>query len=214
MEKEKRSPIEDLKDIRIMMESTTKFLSLSGLSGIVAGIIALLGALLAQNLMQNFFNLGLYHTISGKMNEAYHTLAISLFFTAIGTLVLALGFGLLFTYLKAKKLNHHLNKPITIKLLKSLFTPLIFGGIFILLMYRQGAFTLIAPATLLFYGLALLNASKYLNVEIKYMAISELILGLLAAYFVNNSLIFWSIGFGILHIFYGSIMYFKYDRKK
>ncbi len=212
MKNENRTPIEDLKDIRIMMESTTKFLSLSGMSGIIAGIIALIGAFLANNLIQNFFNLGLYHSLSGKLNEAYHTLAINLLLTAIGTLILALGFGLLFTFLKAKKLNQKLNKPVTIKLLKSLFTPLIFGGLFILLMYRQGAYTLIAPATLIFYGLALLNAAKFLNIEIKYMAISELILGLFAAYFVNNSLIFWAIGFGVLHIFYGFIMYFKYDR--
>ena len=212
MKNENRTPIEDLKDIRIMMESTTKFLSLSGMSGIIAGIIALIGAFLANNLIQNFFNLGLYHSLSGKLNEAYHTLAINLLLTAIATLILALGFGLLFTFLKAKKLNQKLNKPVTIKLLKSLFTPLIFGGLFILLMYRQGAYTLIAPATLIFYGLALLNAAKFLNIEIKYMAISELILGLFAAYFVNNSLIFWAIGFGVLHIFYGFIMYFKYDR--
>lgn len=212
MKNENRTPIEDLKDIRIMMESTTKFLSLSGMSGIIAGLIALIGAFLANNLIQNFFNLGLYHSLSGKLNEAYHTLAINLLLTAIGTLILALGFGLLFTFLKAKKLNQKLNKPVTIKLLKSLFTPLIFGGLFILLMYRQGAYTLIAPATLIFYGLALLNAAKFLNIEIKYMAISELILGLFAAYFVNNSLIFWAIGFGVLHIFYGFIMYFKYDR--
>ena len=91
--------------------------------------------------------------------------------------------------------------------------PLACGGLFTLILFRNGVYELVAPATLVFYGLSLLNASKYLNIEIKYLAITEMILGLLAGIFDHNGLVFWAIGFGLVHIFYGTIMYFKYDRQ-
>jgi len=41
---------------------------------------------------------------------------------------------------------------------------------------------------------------------------SEIALGLLAGLFMNFGMLFWTIGFGVLHIVYGFVMYLKYDK--
>jgi general stress protein CsbA len=71
---------------------------------------------------------------------------------------------------------------------------------------------LIAPATLVFYGLALVNASKYTIRDVRYLGLCEVALGLVASFMVGYGLVFWAIGFGVLHIFYGLAMYYKYER--
>ena len=74
-------------------------------------------------------------------------------------------------------------------------------------------FGLVAPTTLVFYGLALLNASKYTLGDVKYLGYTQVILGLICAVFPNYGFWFWVIGFGFMHIVYGLIMYVKYDKK-
>lgn len=212
MNQKNNSAEEDLKNIRLMMEQSSKFLSLSGLSGVFAGVTALIGAYFANHLIKEFRVHSLHYQISNRIDHAALDLTYHLFLTAITVLVVALIVGFVFTYLKAKKNSIKITGALTGKLFVSLLIPLITGGIFTLLLFRQGAFLLVAPATLIFYGLALLNASKYLHFEIKLLALSEIILGLIAAYFTQNGLIFWALGFGFLHIFYGGLMYFKYDR--
>jgi len=208
-----KNPIEDLKEIRKMMETSSKFLSLSGLSGISAGIIALLGSGYAWYIIREFNKKQALYYFTGTYEENISTLDFNLMFTAILILIFAVGFGFIFTYLTAKKRQQQLFTPVSFKLAWSLGVPLAFGGTFILIMYYQGVYGYIGAATLLFYGMGLLNASKYLHVEIKYLALLQMTLGLLSAFFMTYSLYFWAFGFGVLHIVYGTIMYLKYDRK-
>ncbi|MET0760350.1 MAG: hypothetical protein ABWZ56_08010, partial [Flavobacterium sp.] len=91
--------------------------------------------------------------------------------------------------------------------------PLATGGIFALLLLRNGNYGLIAPVTLIFYGMACINASKYTFRDIRYLGITVTVLGLIATEFSGYALEFWALGFGVCHILYGSMMYFKYDRK-
>ncbi|HMI66070.1 MAG TPA: hypothetical protein VK517_08550, partial [Cyclobacteriaceae bacterium] len=72
-------------------------------------------------------------------------------------------------------------------------------------------FGIVAPSFLIFYGLALINASPNLYEEIRYLGYSEILLGLLCAVLPNYGLLFWAIGFGLFHILYGAVMYKKYD---
>lgn len=147
--------------------------------------------------------------IHGK--DLFHFL-VFLFADAAIILILALGSAIFFTTRRAKK-NGLLIWDATIKrLLINLFIPLITGGLFCLVLLFHRQIYLIAPATLVFYGLALLNASKYTLNEIKYLGISEIIIGLIACFLVGYGLIFWAFGFGFLHIVYGAIMYNKYER--
>jgi len=209
----KENPIEDLREIRKMMESSSKFLSLSGLSGVFAGLSALVGAWFAYLEMERMNGLQYWYYMQDRMSDWGDELSMRLAFIAIIVLITALSFGILFTWLKARKQQKKLWTPLSFRLLISLMVPLGFGGLFVIGLYYQGFYVLVAPATLIFYGLALLNGSKYVHVDIKYLALCQMALGVLALFKLYYGLIFWAIGFGVLHILYGLIMYFKYDRK-
>lgn len=202
-----------LSDIRNMMERSSRFISLSGLSGVFAGIYALIGAYTAYNYMHQ--EIGMIsrlsygaETIATGVNRFYP------FFFLDAGLVLSAAFitGFYFTRRKARKAGLKMWDGIAYRLMLNLLIPLAAGGIFCLILLSHGLVGLIAPSTLLFYGLALLNASKYTFNDIRYLGMCEIILGLLSAYDIGNGLLYWALGFGILHIIYGTLMYFKYER--
>ncbi|MCL1938259.1 MAG: hypothetical protein FWF52_07685 [Candidatus Azobacteroides sp.] len=196
---------EDIKVIREMMEKSSKFLSLSGLSGIVAGISGTCGAVFAYFYLQ--CDSAMSH--SERIRES-----LVLLTDALLVLLVSIGFGIFFSWKKAKKSNQKLFNSATKRILYQLAIPLIAGGIFSFIFLLRGHVDLVAALTLIFYGLALLNASKYTFEEIYYLGITEIVCGLLAAIFLNHGLLFWTIGFGLCHIFYGLAMYIKYDLKK
>ena len=94
----------------------------------------------------------------------------------------------------------------------SMLVPLGVGGVFSLALFYYGLPGLVAPATLVFYGLALFSASKYTLDEIRWLGASELVLGVVALFWLDAALLFWALGFGVLHIFYGGLMYLRYER--
>ena len=217
---EKEEQLGHLSEIKNMMEKSSRFLSLSGLTGIFAGIYALVGAYLVYS----DFNIISSDTASVTYSEFIKTansgtdsviLKIQSLFT-IGAIVLVLSLvtGYIFTSRKAKKQNLNVWDSTTKRMVVSLSIPLIAGGIFCLILIKHEVVGLIAPATLIFYGLALLNASKYTFNDIKYLGVLEIVLGLVSAYYIGRGLLFWAVGFGILHIVYGTVMYYRYDQNK
>ena len=211
---EDKNPIDDLKEIRKIMEKSTKFISLSGLSGVFAGITALVGVWIAYDLIETFSKKAPFYYAQGRMEEGWFELDMKLFALAGIVLVLALSFGVLFTWLKARKNNQKILTPMGFRLALSVGVPLFFGGVFCFGLWLQGVTFLIIPSMLIFYGMSLLNGSKYVHNEIKYLAGLEMILGTLALYRPEFGIYLWATGFGVLHIIYGTIMYFKYDYKK
>lgn len=197
--------IEDLKNIKEMMNKSSKFISLSGLSGISAGIIALIGAYFAWVTIYSKTGYQDFNRTLLDIDQLIQLLTIGFV-----TLLLALSFGIFFTRLKTKKLKQKVWDSQTKTLLINLLIPLLSGGTFCLLLLLKGYIGLIAPLTLLFYGLALVNASKYTISEVRSLGILQILLGLTATYFIGYGLIFWCIGFGLLHIIYGIIMEIKY----
>lgn len=217
--------IEDLQQIRSIMERSTTFISLSGLSGISAGLFGLIGATLAYLKLVGEFSIlhsgGLYGGVKVmdlnffnivRMNLAFGP-TLDLIIIATGTLGLALIFATVFTAKKAKKDGVDLWSPVAKKLLFNMAVPLVVGGLFCLALLKHGLFGLVAPCTLIFYGFALLNGSKYTLPEIKYVGLFNIILGLINTIYIGQGLFFWAIGFGVVHIVYGVVMYFKYERK-
>lgn len=207
---------EDLAHIRSMMERSSRFISLSGLSGVFAGLSALIGGLYVYQLFKingvDYFGQGGYD--EGGYDEVVRTipfkLVSELVVTGIVILVCAFVFGLAFTIRKSKKYNLPIWTSATRKMLFNLAIPLTVGGVFCLsLLYHQN-YGLVAPATLLFYGLALINAEKYTFSDIKYLGYCQLFLGCVSLFNIGYGLVFWIIGFGILHILYGLIMFKKY----
>jgi hypothetical protein len=196
--------LEDIKAIREMMEKSSKFLSLSGLSGVLAGVTATLGATFAW-----FY---LLRNPEATNYNRYQELII-LLADALIVLTLSISFALYFSWKKAKKQNIKLINKTTLKTIYNLGIPLLAGGLFSIICLLRGDVEIVASTTLIFYGLGLINASKYTFEEIHYLGITEIVLGIGAAIFLFHGIIFWTIGFGICHIVYGLILYKKYDLK-
>ncbi len=204
--------LQDISEIRSIMERSSSFLTLSGLSGVFAGIFALSGAAFAYWAIYikyyQFGKVGLLNSLSPS-NE----LILLLFVDAVIVLVFALSIGFIFTWRNTKRKGLKIWDNNSKRLLINLFIPLVTGGLFGLLLIWHGYIEVLAASTLIFYGLSLLNASKYTIHNIRYLGISEIILGLITGIFVEYSLLFWAIGFGVLHIIYGALIYFKYENK-
>ncbi|WP_424494200.1 hypothetical protein [Salinimicrobium sp. GXAS 041] len=199
--------INDLSEIRSMMERSTKFLSLSGFSGVMAGIYALLGAIVIYWL----FNLDFIITTNYAVTIPAEDL-LPIILIAVSVLLLAVGTAAFLSYKKARRNNEKVWNPVAKKLALNMAIPLFTGGIFILIFISKGLFAFVAPLTLIFYGLALINASKFTFGELRSLGIAQIILGLISAYFPALGLLFWAIGFGLMHIAYGIYMHLKYEK--
>lgn len=204
--KEQKEHLQTLNDIRSMMERSSRFISLSGLSGIFAGVFALGGAYFASGILNGFHrdDTGYIYDLGGMI--------FALVLDAAVVLLLSLFVGTFLTIRNSKKKGIKTWDSTAKRLLINLAIPLISGGLFCIILIYHGIFGLVAPATLIFYGLALLNASKYTFNDIRYLGICEIVLGLIASVYVGYGLLFWAFGFGVLHIIYGAVMYFKYER--
>jgi hypothetical protein len=224
----KEKEIEDeLVSIRSMMERSSKFISLSGLSGILAGVYALAAAAYAyRNLYYNMpdeidpyakildgFKPNGPHIVSGLFyGYDFHSIVPALLTLAFLVLIASIGTAVFLSVRKAKRKRQLIWSSSSRALLFHMATPLITGGILILILVARGHYGIAAPAMLIFYGLSLVSASSYTFSMVKYLGLCEIILGLIAACLPGYGLLFWAIGFGVLHIIYGSLMYLKYDR--
>ena len=187
-----------------MMNRSSQFISLSGMGGIMAGVYALIGAYIGKTILQNSDS----RIITLESNTFKWMIT-----TAFAVLILSIGTALYLTIKKARKESENVWNSTSKRLLINFLIPLFTGGIFGLLLLRNGSYGLIAPVTLIFYGLSCVNASKYTIRDVRYLGITIITLGLLATEFSGYALEFWALGFGVCHIIYGSMMYFKYDRK-
>lgn len=198
---------DDLSHIRQMMERSSRFISLSGLSGVFAGLTALIGAVYVYFIFQREgFS---YFDIETKIYGS--ALVKELFFVGLVILIIAILCGYFFTARKSKKKNLKIWDTTTKRLLINFSIPLVAGGIFCLGLLFHHLFVFIAPVTLIFYGLALVNAERYTLTDVKYLGLLEIGLGLISVFFLGWGLLFWALGFGVLHIVYGIVMYRKYD---
>lgn len=200
----KEKYIDDLKEIKDIMNRSSRFISLSGFAGVSAGVIALIGSYLAYRTVFQGQDYLVYHSV----NLSGETLT-QLLLIAIGTLVIAIGTIIFFTTREAKKQKQNIWDLQTKRLLINVFIPLATGGILCLVLLLKGFVGFLAPFSLIFYGLALLHGSKYTLNVVRSLGLIEILLGLIAAQFVGSGLIFWAIGFGALHIIYGLIFQWK-----
>lgn len=217
MTTENSQHLEAIQDIRNMMKKSTRFLSLSGLSGVFAGIYALVGAYIAYLMLGEFaasFRDDTGRDVGMNVKERLFGLYVDYVLLAAAILVASIVTAYFFSNRKAKREGHNLFDHTAIRVLINLCIPLVAGGLFCLALLYHGAIIFIAPCMLLFYGMALINASKYTYDDIRYFGICEIILGLINAFNLGNGLIYWSLGFGVLHIVYGAVMWFKYERNK
>lgn len=200
----------ELSSIRNLMERSAKFISLHGLSGVLAGIYALVGAYIGYRLV--------YQVGGGLTYRDYYVndqeIIAKLIVVALSVLILSIITAVVLSMQKARRGHQKIWNAASKGLLLHAGIPLLTGGLLIVVLLFRGYFGIIAPACLIFYGLALVAGSHYTFNDVKWLGISEVVLGLLAAMMPGYGLLFWAGGFGILHIIYGSVMYVKYDRAK
>ena len=201
----KEKYIEDLKEIKNMMNRSSRFLSLSGVSGVTAGIIALAGAYLAHRMVFSQDNLLTFNSVKLTSGQFVNLLTI-----ALATMIVSIGLVIFLTTRETKKRGQKIWDHQTKRILVNLFVPLLAGGVVILSFLFKGYIGVIIPLSLIFYGLALFNVSKYTLNEIGNLGLIEMALGLIALQFIAYSLWFWVAGFGLFHIVYGFIVKLKY----
>jgi len=210
MKKDSKS-IEDIKAIRKIMEESSRFLSLSGLSGVFAGLTAIAGALVAYFFILDKGSIHYDEYFRSLSEKETFSIRWQLIADAALVLIFSVLLALYFSVKKAKKDGINFWTPVSKRLLISLLIPLATGGAFIIILLIQNNIQLIVPGFLIFYGLALVNAGKFTFGEIFYLGVLEIITGLVSAFFPGLGLVFWIFGFGVLHIIYGLSMYRKYE---
>lgn len=199
--------IKDIAEMRALMERSTKFLSLSGMAGVLAGIYALLGAYIAHQLWG--FPSG---QLSGPAAPFAPANLSKILVTGATVLILAVLTAIVLSWKNAKKRKERLWNPVSRQLAGYMLVPLVSGGLLILICISKGLTGLILPLTLLFYGLALYGAGKFTYREIKSLGLIQILLGLLSACFESYALLLWALGFGLLHIIYGIYMHYRHER--
>lgn len=200
--KDEQEYIQDITEMRSMMERSYRFMSLSGLAGVMAGIYALAGAFVAWYILG--FQPGAPVTTDSNLQL--------LVLVGIIVLVLAIGTAFLLSWKKAGRRQEKFGNPVGKRLLINMGVPLVAGGLLVLIMIAKGMTGFIAPFTLLFYGLAQYSAGKYTYDEMKSLGLINLGLGLVGAYFTEYGLLLWALGFGVVHIVYGIYMHYRYER--
>lgn len=204
---EENSPYQqDLASIRKLMERSVKFISLSGLSGILAGVYALAGAGFVYLTIQ--YPAPVYQPLSYQLpSSVFLPIAV----TAVLVLLFSIGTGIGLSYRKAAKAGIRFWDTTARHMVISLAIPLVAGGLFMVILMMGGYFEILCAACLIFYGLALIHASPNLYEEVRYLGYLEILLGLIAGLLPGYGLVLWALGFGVLHILYGAIMFKRYD---
>ena len=214
---EPSQPEKDISLIKNLMEKSSKFSNLSGYAIATTGLLALLGAVfvyfdLGISISEKYISYAELINQTGNANSIYTKIKL---LVIIASLILLTSLLILYVTAKLKSERHDIklfNSSFS-RALKSLFIPVLSGGIFCGFLILHKMYGLVAPATLIFYGLGLISASKYSYNELELLGYLELLLGTIASYYMGSGLLFWMIGFGIGHIVLGVFIHYKYDKK-
>jgi hypothetical protein len=210
MSEQNQQPLDTLQDIKRIMERSSRFISLSGLSGIAAGVSALAGSYFAKRILDDYYR---EFNNNGYSPSTFRSLKTELLMLAAGVLLAALITAFYFTWRKARHDKQPVWNSTSKRLTINMMIPLMTGGLFVLAMLQYNQWQFVAPSCLVFYGLSLVNASKYTFTDVRYLGVVQIILGLINTQYIDAGLYFWAVGFGIIHIIYGIIMWWKYERK-
>lgn len=208
---EQDDPRQTLREIRSIMDRSEKFVSLSGWSGIWAGSVAIAGAAIAYNWLQQPGYSDIGSTLYASAAH-FDTFTINFIWLGIATFVVALAGVFFFTQRKARRRGEKIWNNASRQMIAQLFYPVFAGSVFCFMFIYYGLGMFVAPACLVFYGLALISAGRHTFSDIKYLGMLDVALGCTAMFFPGSGLIFWGIGFGLLHILYGAMMWSKYDK--
>lgn len=208
----KKEHLETIKEIRGLMERSSQFVSFSGVSAIAAGLTAIIGAVVTSV----YLKIGFFQQVPGIMSHSGDYVSGDFPFILLIALIVfisALILSLMISSRRAKMMNITFWDSMAKRVFTNLFIFLFTGGVFILILFYYGIYFLIISSMLIFYGLALINVSKFTFNVIAHLGILEIILGIIAAFVTVYPLLMWTTGFGLLHLIYGFYVYLKYERE-
>jgi hypothetical protein len=209
----RNEPGSQLREIKELMNKSSRFISLSGWSGVSAGICALIAAVYTGSKLKCWTRADCAsESLSGYREYPAGVDDRLLITIGLVTFIAAVLLAYLFTWRRSHKTGVPVWGYTAKKLMVNVSIPLVVGAFLILRMMQFGFYGFVAPACLIFYGLALINASKYTLTEIRYLGFFQVALGLVNLWMIGFGLYFWAAGFGLLHIVYGIIMWNKYER--
>ncbi|MFS0490960.1 hypothetical protein [Leadbetterella byssophila] len=177
-----------LKDIRSIMERSTRFHALSGESGIWVGVLALLFS------VYRVYRWGLKVDTADGAAEA------------VLLLILSVTAGYLWAKKRAMAVKQSLWSASSKAMIKALAVPLLVGGFLVISFMSLDLYGLVVPMFLIFYGLGLYAASTYTFKELQLVGILFLLLGMVSFWVPEYGVVFFGLGFGLLHIGYGFII--------
>lgn len=196
----KDKALESVNEIKELMEKSSKFISISGLAAIMAGVYALAGTYIATCLVTPDTTL----IVALKLMIMVAILVLAAAAVTAGIL----------SYNKSKKLRQKFFSKLTYRALWNFSLPMLAGGIVCISILMHEYYDILASVMLLFYGLALVNTSKFTYSSVAWLGYAFICLGAVDCFWAGHSLLFWTIGFGGFHILYGILFYLHYERKK
>ncbi len=214
----------ELASIRSIMERSSKFISLSGFSGILAGVYALIGAGAAYKVINDDPAYALLRNLPDALTQSqkfgpveiepgdYSNLVYKLILIAVLVLFASISTAIILSMRQAKLKEVPIWGTISQSLLFHMAVPLLAGGSLVLIFISHHHYGFISAVSLIFYGIALVSASNFTFADVKYLGLLEILIGLIAACLPGHGLLFWALGFGVLHIIYGARIYLKYDK--
>jgi hypothetical protein len=207
--KQQTDYLADLQAIRSMMQRSSKFVSLSGWSGVMAGIYGLLAAYLAQQHLR--FDPSAMEAAALTGLNAYAALS-GMMALAGGLLVLSIGTAAWMAQQKARKQGEMVWTAASRRLLTDLAVPLLTGGLLLLGLAWMGYHSLLLPTSLLFYGITLYQAGPITYTALRILGLLNITLGFFALLLPQQAMLFWAAGFGLMHIVYGLFIHFRYEK--
>jgi len=195
--------IEDLRAIHNLMERSSIFVNLSGIGAIIVGLCALAGSWFAHRILWQY-SLAPYTLTELKLSLL--TLAAIVFFSALGIYVL-------FVWLRSRQLKAKFWNATARKISINFGVPFLSGSLVVFHLLTNDYISMVAPVSIIVYGIAVFCASHNSFVESRLLAVLEIALGVVALWFPGQGLWFWMVGFGLLHILYGIVFWFNHERK-
>ncbi len=196
--------INTLREIKDIMQKSSRFENISGFSIIIIGIyasIVSLGAWLLLGKHEPYSWLPTWST-DFALNTPGRTWTAIL--CALVLLVVSFGTVCLMSYFKTKRVNHRFVFDHTVRRsLWAFFVPAATGGLLCLAMLQQGHYGITSSFMLVFYGLALINCAHHTTSRLALLGYVELLLGIVDCFVVSHGILFWFLGFGLWHIIFG-----------
>ena len=195
---ENKDALNTLHEIKELMEKSSRFQAISGWSILIVGLLASVVSAGAWLLLLPHEGMSMGGML---INSPYRTLIASS--VALALLVVSFAVVCFGSYRMMKRqggfeFGRTIRRP-----LFHFAVPMVVGGLLCLAMLMQGHYGLTSTFMLVFYGLALLNASHYTSRSIALLGYCELVLGVVDCFVVSHAILFWFLGFGLLHIVFG-----------